>query len=158
MLDEYEFYQGVVIRQLILESDYSLMIRPFVREGRISAFIVNGRVGIYIKHSSKRMSPWRFTFTIEQAADLLDLETRFPESFIVLVCETDGIVTLDCHQLHDIVSFQESENAWLRVERPPRTQYDLGGNKGDLGGKVPRGLGPILEALKPRTRERHGRV
>ena len=155
MLDEYEFYQGAVLRQLIVESEFSLMIRPYVREGRISAFVVNSRVGVYIKHSSKRMSPWRFTFTIEQAADLLDLEAKFPESFVVLICESDGLVTLDCIQLHQIVSFQESENAWVRVERPPRLQYDIGGNKSDLGSKVSRGLGPVLEALKPRARERY---
>jgi hypothetical protein len=156
MLDEYEFYQGAVIRQLIVESEYSLMFRPYVREGRISAFVVNSRVGVYIKHSSKRMSPWRFSFSIEQAADLLDLAVKFPTSFVVLVCESDGLVTLDCLRLHEIVSFQETENAWVRVERPPRAQYDVGGNKGDLGNKLPKGLGPILDALKPRTRERYG--
>lgn len=155
MLDEYEFYHGAVLRQLILESDQSLTIRPFVREGRVNAYVVNGRVGLYVKHSSKRMSPWRFTFTIEQAADLLDLETRYPESFMILVCETDGIVTLDCLQLHNVVSFHESENAWIRVERPPRAQYDLGGNKGELGNKLPRGMAQVVESLQARSRDRY---
>jgi hypothetical protein len=81
MLDDYEFYQGVVLRQLVIESDFSASFRPFERQGRITAFVVNGRVGVYVKHSSKRMSPWRFSFTIEQAADLLDLEHKFPDSF-----------------------------------------------------------------------------
>jgi hypothetical protein len=127
-----------------------------VREGRISAFVVNSRVGVYIKHSSKRMSPWRFSFNIEQAADLLDLEAKFPETFVVLICEADGLVTLDCSQLHQIVSFQDSENAWVRVERPPRAQYDVAGNKAELTNKLPRGVGPIVEALKPRARARYG--
>jgi hypothetical protein len=156
MLDEYEFYQGVVIRQLIVESDYSLTIRPNIREGRINSFVVNGRIGVYVKHSSKRMTPWRFTFTIEQAADLLDLEAKYPESFVVLVCETDGLVTLNCIQLHEIVSFQETENAWVRVERPPRAQYDVGGNKADMPNKLPKGLGPVIEALRTRSKERYG--
>src|ERR1700744_1900563 len=100
MLDEYEFYQGVVLRQLIVENDSSISVRPFIREGRISAFVINGRAGVYMKHSSKRMSPWRFTFTIEQAADLLDLERRYPHSFVVFVCGTDGLTTLTLADLH----------------------------------------------------------
>jgi hypothetical protein len=155
MLDEYEFYHGVVVRQLIVESETSLTIRPFLREGRISAFVLNGRIGLYIKHSSKRMSPWRFSFNIEQAADLLDLERRYPDSFIVFVCETDGLVTLSFAQLHEIVDFQQSENAWVRVDRPPRNQYEISGNKRELGNKVARGIGIICETLSSRAKERY---
>ncbi|SDT34473.1 hypothetical protein [Bradyrhizobium canariense] len=158
MLDEYEFYQGVVLRQLAVETDYSVSFRPFVREGRINAFVVNGRVGVYVKHSSKRMSPWRFSFTIDQAADLLDLEQRFPDSFVVFVCGTDGLVTLSFADLHTIVSFHESENAWVSVTRPPRAQYDLAGNRGELQYKVSRGIGVIPETLKARVRERYAAI
>lgn len=157
MLDEYEFYQGVVLRQLAVENDYSMSVsfRPFVREGRVNAFVMNGRVGVYMKHSSKRMSPWRFTFNIEQAADLLDLEHKFPDSFMVFVCGTDGLVTLSFADLHSIVSFQESENAWVSISRPPRTQYELAGNRGELKYKVARGIGLIPETLRTRVRERY---
>jgi hypothetical protein len=154
MIKEYEFYQGVVLRQLAVEADYSLSFRPFVREGRINAFVVNGRVGVYMKHSSKRMSPWPFSFNIEQAADLLDLEQKYPDSFIVFVCHEDGLVALSLADLHEIVNFQESDNAWVNISRPPRTQYELTGNKGELGNKVVRGTGLILETLKARARER----
>src|SRR5579871_1330863 len=152
MLDEYEFYQGAVLRQLVVDANYSVSFRPFLREGRITAFVMNGRVGVYIKHSTKRMSPWRFTFTIEQAADLLDLEHKFPDSFVVFVCGTDGLVALSFVDLHTIVSFQESENAWVSVSRPPRTQYELAGNRGELKCKVPRGISLIPETLKARVR------
>jgi hypothetical protein len=158
MLDEYEFYQGVVLRQLAIESDYSISFRPFLREGRINAFVVNGRLGVYVKHSSKRMSPWRFSFNIEQAADLLDLEQRFPDSFVVFACGTDGLVTLSFADLHTIVSFQETENAWVSVSRPPRAQYDLAGNRGELKYKVSRGIGLIPEILRARVRERYASV
>jgi hypothetical protein len=158
MLDDYEFYQGAVLRRLAVETDYSTSFRPFVREGRINAFVVNGKLGVYIKHSSKRMSPWRFTFTIEQAADLLDLEHKFPDSFVVFVCGTDGLVTLSFADLHTIVSFQESENAWVSISRPPRTQYEVVGNSAELKYKVSRGIGIIPETLKARVRERYAAI
>lgn len=147
MLDEYEFYQGLVLRQLITESPLSLTVRPFVREGRISAFAVNGQVGVFIKHSAKRMSPWRFTFNLVQAADLLDLEAKLPKTFVVFVCGDDGIVTLDIASLHQIVSFEESDHGWVRAERKPRSQYTVGGNRAEFPNKVPSGTSPIGDSL-----------
>ena len=146
MLDEYEFYQGAVLRQLVVGNDISLSLsfRPFLREGRIAAFVMNGRVGLYIKHSSKTMSPWRFSFSIEQAADLLDLEAKYPDLFVVFVCETDGLVSLPLSALHEIVDFHQTENAWVSVSRPPRNQYAIAGNKDELDRKVARGIGDNL--------------
>jgi hypothetical protein len=155
MLDEYEFYQGAVLQQLVVGSENSLTFRPFAREGRITAFVVNGRVGLYIKHSSKRMSPWRFTFSIEQAADLLDLEAKLPDSYVVFVCETDGLVTLPFAELHEIVDFHQTDNAWVSVSRPPRAQYAVAGNKDELNRKVPRGVAVILETMRTRVREKY---
>src|SRR5437016_1677422 len=132
MSDEYEFYQGVVLRRLITESDVSLIFRPFLREGRINAFVINGKVGVFIKHSAARMPPWKFTFNIEQAADLLDLETQMHRTFVAFVCNDDGILTLDVGVLHEIVSFQTTEHAWVRIDRKPRTQYGVAGNRAEL--------------------------
>lgn len=153
MSDEYEFYQGVVLRQLVVESEISLIVRPFVREGRINAFVINGKVGVFIKHSTARMSPWRFTFNLDQAADLLDLEARLPQSFIVFVCGDDGIVTLDLASLHKVVSFEQTEHGWVRIERKPRSQYSVSGNRAELSNKIPKGAGPIHELLRPKRLE-----
>jgi hypothetical protein len=147
MSDEYEFYQGLVLRQLVTESELSLILRPFVREGRINAFVINGKIGVFIKHSAKRMSPWRFTFNLDQAADLLDLETKLVQSFVVFVCGDDGLVTLNVAILHHIVSFQESEHAWVRIERKPRSQYSVAGNREVLSQKIPNGTAPIHETI-----------
>ena len=155
MLDEYEFHQGAVLRQLVVSSNLSLSFRPFLRDGRIAAFVMNGRIGIYVKHSSKRMSPWRFTFTIEQAADLLDLEARYQDSFLVFVCETDGLVALSFTELHSLVDFAQSDNAWVSISRPRRAQYHLAGNRGELDRKVSRGIGTILDATLTQSRDKY---
>lgn len=154
MSDEYEFYQGLVLRHLVVHSELSLILRPFVREGRISAFAINGRVGLFIKHSTKRLSPWRFTFTIDQAADLLDLERKLPQSFAVFVCGDDGLLTLDIGRLHQIVTFQESEHAWVRVDRSPRSQYSVYGNRAELPFKVANGTSQIQQTLLDLARSR----
>ena len=100
------------------------------------------------------MSPWRFTFTIDQAADLLDLETKLTQSFSVFVCGDDGLVTLNMADLHEIVSFQESEHAWVRIDRKPRSQYSISGNRAELPYKVPTGTSPIHDTMVKSLRDR----
>jgi hypothetical protein len=158
MSDEYEFYQGVVLRRLIVESQTILMLRPFLKDGRVNAFVANGRVGVFVKHSAKRMSPWRFSFNLDQAADLLDLEGKFFDTFVVFVCGDDGIVTLDVGGLHQIVSFEESEHAWVRVDRKPRSQYHVSGNRSELPNKVANGISQIHDKLLERSLERRDSV
>jgi hypothetical protein len=153
MFDEYEFYQGVVLRNIIVEASAPIMLKPFVREGRLSAFVVNAKFGLFIKHSKKRMSPWRFTFTLEHVADLLDLEARYFDSFVFFVCGDDGVVALDVGTLHEVVTFDNGETAWIAIERTPRSQYSVRGNRAELPRKVPRGVAPLLETMKLRLQE-----
>jgi len=107
MSEGYEFYQGLVLRQLVVESDYSIVLRPFVREGRINAFAIDGLVGVFIKHSAKRMAPWRF--------------------------------------------------AWIKINRSPRSQYAVSGNRAELPYKVANGIGLILSTLTTKLRGRIAR-
>jgi hypothetical protein len=153
MFDDYEFYQGVVLRNLIVNADFSVMVRPFVREGRISAFVINSRIGVFLKHSTKRMSPWRFTFGLDQVSDLLDLEAKYFDSFVVFICGSDGLVTLDVAALHEIFTFDDVEKAWIAIERKPRSQYSVRGNRTELPNKISNGTGAILQAMKLRTNE-----
>jgi hypothetical protein len=153
MFDDYEFYQGVVLRNIIVNSDLSVMVRPFVREGRISAFVINSRIGVFMKHSAKRMSPWRFTFSLEQASDLLDLEAKYFDSFVVFICGSDGLVTLDVAALHQIFTFDDVEKAWIAIERKPRSQYSVWGNRAELPNKISNGTNLIIQATKPRASE-----
>lgn len=153
MFDEYEFYQGVVLRSIIVDAQGPLTVRPFVREGRIGAFVLNSRVGVLMKHSTKRMSPWRFTFTLEQVADLLDLEAKYFDSFVVFICGDDGLVTLDVGALHEVVTFDNAETAWVAIERKPRSQYSVRGNRTELVRKVPHGVAAIIDTMKLRLKE-----
>jgi hypothetical protein len=153
MFDEYEFYQGVVIRSIIVGCNAPATVVPFVKEGRISAFVVNSRFGIFVKHSTKRMSPWRFTFNLDQVSDLLDLEAKYFDSFVVFVCGTDGLVTLDVAAVHRIVTFDDVEHAWIAIERKPRTQYSVRGNRAELPSKIANGTGLIRQMMESRSCE-----
>ncbi len=108
----------------------------------------DGKVGVFIKYSAMRLTPWRFTFHIEQVSELLDLEIEYEMAFVVFVCGVDGLVTLDMATLHELVTFRTSEQAWVRIDRKPRTLYSLAGNRAELKNKIPRGVAPIMAALR----------
>ena len=141
--------QGLVLRAVIVESGRSVRVLPYNRHGRLDAFVFEDRVGVFIKYSTRTESPWRFTFHIEQVSELLDMEVEYPSAFAVFVCGADGVATIDLATLHDLVSFRETEQAWLRIERQPRSLYSIAGNRAELRSKVPRGVSPIIAALSP---------
>lgn len=140
MLDDLELFQGAVLRQIVVGASTPVYLAPLEKVGRISTFVINDTVGIHVKHSTKRMSPWTFTFHFDQLKELLEVETIYKRCFVVLVCGTDGLATLQMETLRNLVDFNSSEQAWIRVRRQPRSMYGISGNRGELPNKVARGV------------------
>ena len=61
MIPELERYQGVVLRQLVIACPEGVRLQSVNEAGRADAFAVGG-AAFLVKHSGKRMSPWRFTW------------------------------------------------------------------------------------------------
>jgi hypothetical protein len=153
-IDDYERYQGLVLRNIVVSAGAPVALAPFGNQGRVNAFVVNSKIGIFVKHSSKRMSPWRFTFHIDQVADLLDLQGAHRVSFVAFVCGSDGLVSVDVETVQTIVDFADTEQAWVTIRRSPRSMYDICGNREELPGKVARGCGSIISAIMSDVRRR----
>jgi hypothetical protein len=147
MLDDLELIQGAVLRQIVVGASAPVRIAPLEKAGRTNTFVVNEDVGLHVKHSRKRMSPWLFTFHVDQLSELLDVQQNYRNSFVALVCGTDGIATLDLTSLRSIINFDSSEQAWVRVTRQPRSMYGITGNSSDLSHKVARGVSLVHLAL-----------
>jgi hypothetical protein len=72
MTSDYKLYQGAVFTELLDDVDKSLSIRAVREEGRLGAYIIDERIGLYIKHSAVRLSPWQFTFSKANALALME--------------------------------------------------------------------------------------
>lgn len=147
MIDEHEKFQGVVLRQIIAAAEGPVVVRPFRIQGRINSFILNDAVGVFIKHSTKRMSPWAFTFHADQISDLRDLEADVPVAYLSFVCGSDGVVTIGVVDFYEISGSDVGEQAWVRITRPRRSMYGISGNRAELLRKVSRGVAPITRAI-----------
>lgn len=147
MTSDYKLYQGAVFAQLLDEIDRPLSIQAIREEGRLGAYIIDNRVGLFIKHSAVRMSPWQFTFSKANALVLMDLRSRAPKVFIVLVCWLDGMLCASLDELTEILGAGVSDQAWVRVERRRNKWYSVNGAAGELPYKKPQGLDLLTEAL-----------
>lgn len=148
MLDDLELIQGAVLRQIVVGASAPVRLAPLSNAGRINTFVVDESVGVHVKHSTKRMSPWLFTFHVDQLAELVEMQKSHKNSFVALVCGMDGVATLDMTTLQSLINFDSSEQAWIRVSRQRRSMYGISGNHSDLSHKVARGVSSVHSALE----------
>ncbi|MEA2757415.1 MAG: hypothetical protein QOH65_28 [Methylobacteriaceae bacterium] len=147
MIADYKFYHGVVLAELVNVKIGSLSIDELSEDGRLSSYILSGRVGLQIKHSTNRLHPWQFTFTKANISQLLALKQNYKSVFIVLVCCDDGMVTLTLDEVIEILATGQSEQAWIRVDRRRHEWYSVTGGAAELRGKRPQGVHAIIQAL-----------
>jgi len=137
MIKEFEFYHGAVLTNLLHGSGQSVIIKPFPSESNAS-YIINKNIGLFIKHSVKRMSPWRFSFAQEHQNEILEMKNKLGEVFLALVCGEDGIVILSFEELKEILNETHSPVEWISVARNKNEHYTVKGSDGSLGYKISR--------------------
>ena len=101
-----------------------------------ASYVVNETVGIYIKYSAKRMTPWRFTFLAEHQQEIELLKSSFEKVFLVLVCSDDGVVCFSYAELKQILDNLLDPIEWISATRHKREMYLVKGSNGELDFKI----------------------
>ena len=137
MIREFEFYHGVVFSRMLhaASGQKEISIKPFPTSDNAS-YVVNGKVGIYIKYSAKRLSPWRFTFKKQHQDEILEMKKQIGEVFLLLVCHDDGIAAINFDELKQILNEGHGLFEWVSVARNRREMYLIKGSDGRLEFKV----------------------
>jgi hypothetical protein len=149
MIPEYKLYHGAVLAEIIHRHVGQVAIRDLHEEGRPSSYVLDGKVGMQIKHATQRLHPWPFVFTKANVGDLLALRSSVPVVFSVFVCHTDGMACISLDELLQVLTPGESDQAWVRLDRRKGKWYRVSGSGGDLESKKPNGVDAIIEALSP---------
>ena len=153
MISDLDRYHGIVLRQILVAHGGVLRVGVIETSGQVDAYSLEG-VAFVVKRSSKRLSPWRFTFLRENLGQLVELERSFPHVWIFLVCGGDGVVGLSLSELRTISTAGRGRSAWVRVSRNRNSMYRVGGALGELGRAKPRGVEAFLAAVFERTLKR----
>lgn len=137
MIKEFEFYHGVVFTQIIHAAKEGISVKPYPTEDNAS-YVINDKVGLYIKYSTKRLSPWTFSFQDRHQDEMLEMKTKIGEVFLLLVCSDDGVVILSFNELKQILDESHGKTEWISVARSRRKLFSVKGSDGELQFKVAR--------------------
>lgn len=127
MISQVELNHGVALARLCRwSSSRGVLVRVF-ENGR-SAYVLDERAGLYLKYSSKRMSPWAFSFSSEHQEEIALIANAFESVFVGLICGTDGIACLDHSEYKRLLDDNVRPVEWVRATRHAREKYTLTGS------------------------------
>ena len=132
MIDEYQKYHGVVFSTLMEASEKLITFESLKGYYENSAYAVNNKIGLYIKYSTKRLSPWKFSFQQKHQDTILELKKHYDNLVLALVCGDDGIVGLSFDQLKQVLDENHEPIEWISIKRPKRANYRVAGSDGKL--------------------------
>ncbi len=136
MIKEFEFFHGIVFARILhCAKKNEVKIKPYLSSDNAS-YVINDKIGIYIKYSSKRMTPWRFTFKKEHQDEIELMKKDLKDVFLLLVCNDDGIVCMSYPELKQILDDQHDPIESISVKRQKREMYAIKGSNGKLGFKI----------------------
>ena len=124
-----EFYEGAALHLLARAGNIRSILynAPF--------FVLNNQVLVHLKYSTKKRSPWSFTFTPEEQL-LLKQKASELDTFIGLICGSDGVAAITYDLYRQIASVKKSA-VHIACYRDHREHYEINGPDGTLNGKVP---------------------
>lgn len=124
-----EFYEGAALHLLIRTDAISNI------QYRSPFFVVNNKLLIFFKYSTKGRSPWGFTFMPDEQKILREKSREFSIA-IGLICGSDGVVALN---YDDYLKVAALKNSAIHVScyRKHGEYYEVSGPDGRLNRKIP---------------------
>lgn len=123
-----EFYEGAALHLL-------------ARAGGITSlryeaplFLLNNRLLVHLKYSTKGRSPWGFTFTRDEQV-LLQNRASQQEMVIGLICGADGVAAISYDAYLKVAAPRES-TVHISCYRRHGEHYEVNGPDGTFEGKI----------------------
>src|SRR5262249_15408822 len=124
-----DFYEGAALNLLARTGGIVGIINwsPF--------YVLNGRLAILLKYSTRGRSPWGFTVTENEWVQLKTKSAKF-EIAIGLICGSDGVVYLDYESLIKLSGTRVGP-VHISCYRNHGEHYEVSGPEGSLPNKIP---------------------
>ncbi|MCK4330350.1 hypothetical protein KAX02_10955 [candidate division WOR-3 bacterium] len=129
-----DFFHGAVVLRIIRENIIDVIN---CSTDNNSTYILSNDIGIYIKYSRCRMSPWSFSFSKRHRDEIKKTHHKLRKLYVVLVCNDDGICCLDYTEFSTVLSIENLVfPKWIRVSRMKGEKYSVSGSDGRLKHKI----------------------
>ena len=108
------------------------------------------KIGLYIKRSRKRLSPWRYTFTDTHQHEIEQLLKSADYLFLMLITDQEGVAVIDYPTLKQLLDDHFDETEWISVTRKLRENYRVSGKNGKLDRALPKNAFPrsIIDSIE----------
>jgi hypothetical protein len=132
VVDDFEKYHSLALYSLVQKNDLDIKVKKM--DFSKSAFLINGTTGLYIKHSSARLSPWNFGFRGMDYLVLSEIQSKTMKNYVALVCGFMGIAVLSFEELDKLTGlFDDPErNCRVTVRTKRGGSWAISGNNGEL--------------------------
>jgi hypothetical protein len=128
MLKKQEFYEGAALHVLVRSGQIkSIRYEP-------PLFILNDRLLVLLKYSTRGRSPWGFTFMPQEQKLIHDRASEL-ELSVGLICGADGVAAFSRDAYRPIAALKPSA-IHVACYRAHGEYYEISGPDGKLGGKV----------------------
>lgn len=132
------FYHGAVLAE-ITEDRHFTSINKVPSLNSSSAYQINHNIGVYIKYTTITNSgSWRFTFAADHQDEIRRLFEFFRDNtFIVFVCENEGICIVDFGVFASCIDLNHTDSEWIEIYRPEGGSFRIRGANGEHQRAIP---------------------
>jgi hypothetical protein len=153
-INEEEQVHGAVLRRLLIEvgeRSPQLMVKLHRNELSRSSYQLDildlktnaeCTVGLFIKFSTARRSPWRFSFTDLTKVSIEVLNKTSIKTFVIFASVEDGIACIDSEKLGELLSLQSPSTESVQLKGKPKESYRISGSDGKIEKILPRNSFP----------------
>ncbi len=134
MIYTYDYYHGSAINRL-LDAGKSVKLMNFPSDTN-SSYTLNDKIGLFIKYSEKRISPWRFNFNKSHQQELNHMKDLHKKVYVIFVCSDDGFTCLSWSELKKLLDENHEDGEWIYIKRMRREKYTVTGSDGKLKYKI----------------------
>ena len=129
MTHEFERYYGIVFTSLFEEVSE---VRIKKISDNDSAYVLNNRLGLYIKHTTARISPWSYSFRTSDFAVIDQLELETTEIAFGLVCGFHGVCLISSQDLKVAGGVFQGDALRITVRTMRGGSWKVSGTAGEL--------------------------
>ena len=137
MISDAARYHGAFLALLVDKLEGPVLIEKLRGVGS-GHYLINQRIPVSVKMSSKRRGPWTFNFMRPHQVAHEKLFKEYGELFVCLVCGRDGIAGLSMQEMRTVLDDNFEEQESISVRRRLKTMYQVVGRDGELQGRVSR--------------------
>jgi hypothetical protein len=136
MISDNSKYYGAAFVMMIDACKDGLNIKRIYND-KAGFYLIDNKLPLLFKYSSKRVSPWSFSFDPDTIQRYQSLADTFEECLIVLVCGPDGIMALDYSEIKGLISFDTSnERKRIGIARRLKEMYYVTATDGNMKIKI----------------------